>query len=498
MSQHQTRQRIDVGWYEDNVRVQEARKPFIRRARKVLQIGGLSGFPGMLSEQRMKANIDTRGYFTYPLLFYTAFPDVSLAQLRTLSLTGSYLFDYILGLDSILDNPAGAHAGTIFQNSLLQQEALSLLHTLFPAGTPFWRYFEDYFGHFIQATLQERARHHGLLTPYGEEDLQFIYAGKPAVGKACIAALALLGDREALIAPMTASHDAFHVGYQLIDDLQDWRIDYLRRQYSYPLVHAFLEAGWKERIESDAPPHLDEVARLLLESGAVEQTRSLVLAYFDKALSLLAVDMADGSWAAAIEQTRRIVETFEFDAEPPPIRSVSPTQTTETSVIEWAVDLDAERTATPIAACWLPWLDHARVPHVGKADIRSVQYTSLCQAGRAVTLGEALCHVGGAITDSWQRYPAHSLAVHLGISTGELAWCRRNGQWADGLLALSLDEQACLWTPNSAPSRYGWVPPGLTRYLGYRLVTDYASVTAAPEEAVPAEVLHHYRQQLIA
>ncbi len=72
--------------------------------------------------------------------------------------------------------------------------------------------------------LQERVRHYGLLTPYSEAELQFIYSGKPAIGKACIAALALLGGRKDLIAPLTTSHDHFHVAYQLIDDLQDWRL----------------------------------------------------------------------------------------------------------------------------------------------------------------------------------------------------------------------------------------------------------------------------------
>jgi len=445
----------------------------------------------------MKAGIDTSGYYTYPLLFYTAFPDVSLAQLRLLSLSGSYLFDYILCLDSILDNPAGSQAGSIFLSSMLQQEAFSLLYSLFPAGTPFWSYFNSYYEHFAQAMLQERVRHYGLLTPYSEAELQFIYSGKPAIGKACIAALALLGGRKDLIAPLTTSHDHFHVAYQLIDDLQDWRLDYQRRHYSYLLTYAFSEAGWKPRIESDQSPPADEVELLLQQIGVVEYTRALIFAYLDKAESVLEVNMAEGSWAAAIQQTRRHIEELQLGGEPPDITTPLPA----TTVLDWNASLDAQTTVTPVAPGWLPWLDRSRVPHVGARKIREAQQRALSQSGGATTIGEALCQVGLAIAYSQELCPEHNLALHLGISEGELEWCYRNEQWLDAIFSLCLEEPVCLWTPEIVPTPNplpGWIPPGVGRYLGYRLVRCYAYGAASSDALTTGYILRHYRHQLSA
>lgn len=494
MVNHARQDGTHLGWRDDNARVQAARQPFARRAQRLFQVGGMAGFCGLPSARRQAADVDTQGYYTYPLLFYTAFPEVSLAQLRTLSLAGSYLFDQILCQDSIIDDSHGANPATLLLAGMLQQEALALLYTLFPADSPFWRYFAGYQEHFTQAVLRECICHRFLLTPYSDEERLFIYGGKPALGKACMAALALLGDRPAAIPAFAASHDHFHVAYQLMDDLEDWRLDYRRGHYSYPLTWAFLQAGWQSKIESGPRPHPDQVARLLEETGTVAHVQEVALASLEQAERVLETGMADGSWRAAIQQTRRAVQQLRLREVPPP----APGPLGDPAARAWQAAVARATTATPIGASWLGWLDGSRTPHVPVAGIRAIQRKILGRLGGASTLGEALAQVGLAIAGSYARYPAHDLADHLGLTSAELAWCRRNRRWLDAMLALSLEEPPCLWTPATpAPRPAGWAPAGLGRFLGHALVQELMDDGVAPDQASPAQVLDHFRRQLI-
>lgn len=483
---------VHIGWRDDNLRVQDDRRPFDRRVKRLLRVEDMSLIIGLPSELRMAAGIETRSYYTYPLLFYTAFPDISLAQLQSLSVAGSYLFDYILCLDSILDHPTLCNTAILFLSGMLQREALSLLYPLFPADAPFWRYFDLYYEHFVQAILRERARHHCLVTPYAEDALRFIYSGKPAVAKACIAALGLLAGREDLIERFTASHDAFYVAFQLLDDLQDWRLDYQRRHYSYPLTDAFIQAGWQERVESEQRPGIAEVEDTLGRSGAVERSLALAMTYLDRAEQALAGNV-DNTWAAAIEQTRRNVQRFRLN-EPPPNAPAPASQ----NPLNW--DAEANAPAAPVAERWLTWLDHSRPPHIDDARILDAQREHLKTAGGASTLGEALCCVGQAVAASYRQYPDRPLAVHLGLSTGEFEWCLRNEQWLNAIVALHLDDPPRLWSMQAAPASDvfpGCVPPAAGRFMGYRLVEDYAGGALRAGELDIAQVLGHYRHQLI-
>ncbi|HDQ71773.1 MAG TPA: hypothetical protein ENN19_06710 [Chloroflexi bacterium] len=494
-----TSKKVQTSWYDENLLVQDAREPFVERIKNTLQVSDMPAIGGLPSEAGRKKE---HSYYTYPLLFYTAFPDVSLAQLRSLSLCGSFIFDHILCLDSTLDHPTACDAGTIFLASKLQHEALSLLHGLFPSESTFWNYFNAYYEQFFQTLLHERARHHCLVTPYSEDELRFVYAGKSAVAKGCVAALAILGDRQDLIAPLTASHDAFSVGLQLFDDLLDWQLDYHRSHYSYTLTQAFCEAGWRHHIESDQRPKPEEVRGLLQRSGVIEKILTLSLAYLDEAEAIVEDDtmieeMDEGSWMAAIRQLRQRIRRFHFDAEP-----IDESPSTHSS-IELSFDSSLDVVATPIAPGWIVWLDHSRVPRVNDAHILAAQHRFLCQSSHKVyKLGETLCQVGLAIASSNTLYPEQSPAEHVGMSEGEMEWCRRNDRWLDAILALSLDEPAQLWTPNdnsqSVTPFPGWMPPAVGRYIGYRLVQNYTNWAIGSNKPTPTEIMRYYRLRLIA
>jgi len=485
---------VHAGWQDDIVRVQDARRVFTRTIRRRLQVSGMPLLRALPSEQRVAAGIEAASYYSYPLLFYPYFPDVSLEQLRGLSVCGSYLFDYTLCLDTLLDRSASGDVGALLVSGMLQSEALSALHALFPPGTAFWRHFEAFTDHFTQAVLRERACHHCLVTPYSEAALQFIYSGKAAIAKGCIAAMASLGSRADLIERLVASHDAFYVAFQLLDDLQDWRVDYRRQHYSYPLTRAFSLAGWEAKVESEDRPEPEDVQALIEKTGLVEEVRALVATYLDRAAAPLA-GLPPSTWAAAIERTRQHGARAALAPSPAPPPSAAE--------VGAPLDWKASPVPAPVAPSWLGWLVPARRPRIDDERIREAQRTMLSRAKGTASLGEALCQVGLAIGASRQSIPG-GLGAHLGMAAGELEWCRRNDQWLYAVLAASLDEAPLLWAPETSAAigdASGWMPPAVGRYLGYRLVESYSSDSGRGRPLVEmpaAAILDHYRRQTVA
>ncbi|MFE9883311.1 hypothetical protein [Streptomyces sp. NPDC005784] len=488
-----------VGWRGDSALVEEDRRPLRRRVARLLQVDGLPATAGLPSERRIAVGVDPRIFYTYPLLFYTSFPDVSLAQLRALSTSGSYLFDYVLTLDEVLDRPSSCTGGSLLLGAALHREALHGLHTLLPPGSPFWGHFDRYFEHFCQAVLREEARHRGLLQPYPREELELVYSGKSAIAKACLAALAVLGGDERPLAWLEASHDSYYVAFQLADDLTDWRIDYERGHYSYPLTLAFLRAGWQRRVESGDRPPVPEVAELLARQGVVEEIRTLALEYLDRASGTVE-SMTDGSWPAAIRTTRERISSPAFSLGPPPGQpgTAAAPRGAEAGPVGWRGD--PQTPATPVAPSWWPWLDSRRAPSVPRPALLAEQLRTLDTAGPAHTTGEALCQVGLAIAASRRAFPQHGLAEHIGVSAAELDWLDQHGPWLDGLLALGLDEPPEPWhpdrlsTPGTAP---GWVPPAVGRYLGHRLVAQCAQERLPGPAPTVDALLRSYRSHSV-
>ncbi|MGW4636962.1 hypothetical protein ACWEN6_00460 [Sphaerisporangium sp. NPDC004334] len=489
------KQETHVGWQGDNVLVHDARRPITRRLRRALSVDGLPAAGAPPSERRIAAGVDTRGFSTYPLLFYGAFPNVSLAGLRALCTCGSLLFDHVLCLDQLCDRPSPDDSGTLLLSTALYREALGMLHELFPAGSRFWTCFDRNYEHFSRAMLAEGARHRDLVTPYPPDDLEMIYSGKSAVAKSCLAALSALDGNQQVIETLEASHDLFYIGFQLADDLDDWRADYERRMYTYPLTRAFLSAGWRGRVESGARPSAEEVGDLLARSGAAEETRALALRYLARAQAAASGLEVDG-WSGAIRNAHRRISEMRFDGTRPAEADGEPAVEPAPGAgirMRWSGGRAAD---APIARTWYPWLAPAREPRVTDQDILREQAGILAEGQGVHSLSEALYDVGRAVHASLRAFPGRGLEAHLGVSAAELAWLRRHDAWLDGLLADGLDEPPELWTPAERSS--GWAPPAVGRYLGYRLISDCAGEPAAAAPPSMDAVFRHHRTRSIA
>ncbi len=262
------------------------------------------------------------------------------------------------------------------------------------------------------------------------------------------------------------------------------------------LTRAFQLAGWERPLEAGDGPSVSDVGDLLSRSGVVEEVRALALTFFNRAESTVD-DMAQGSWLAAIRHTRERVASFQFH----PAAEAAPAHQPRPAGAGSSFWNGTPGIVVPVARAWRAWLDRTREPRVAAASLVAEQQRVLHESGAASTVGTALCQVGLAIHASMRRFPEQDLAAHVGMSAGELEWCRRNDTWLKALLALSIDYPPELWTvadPVPPGPFVGWVPPAVGRYLGYRMVAYCARAVPGAAQPTVSTVLEHHRRHLVA
>ena len=244
-------------------------------------------------------------YHYYPFFFIDELPQISVEKVRQVALAGYIYTQHLFRLDALIDRDIGEHdparCKTFLQAALLHEKSLNILHSLFAPDSPFWHYLDIYHKEFSRAVFLEGAKHVGRISPYPDEERQQIARGKSAMAKVSVAALAILAQDEAKIAPLTTSQDWAAEGLQLYDDVNDWKRDYRKKSYSYPLTRIITEGGFESKMVDGTPPDAKTIGQVLYYSGFAQNLLEHVENCYQEALCSI-----DGlncpNWVAYVEQ----------------------------------------------------------------------------------------------------------------------------------------------------------------------------------------------------
>ncbi len=102
----------------------------------------------------------------------------------------------------------------------------------FHSGHFFWALFEKYLGEFVSASLWEKREHCGKMCNYAAPDL-VKYGHKFSLLKISAAGVCLAGNEVEKIETISNLIDNYHIGYQLHDDVLDWKEDLPKENYTY-------------------------------------------------------------------------------------------------------------------------------------------------------------------------------------------------------------------------------------------------------------------------
>lgn len=237
-------------------------------------------------EFQRKHDEDILFYLKFPYLFYELYSQVPLKQYDQLAISQYLYLSHVLMFDHLMDGKLLLEPQIAYWTNSAYQRIVSILSNLFPAASPFWTYFEKCRIENVQALTLERVRHTYLVSEYSDQEKIFIFSGKSSMAKAGLAALAYLSQQDISDA-VALSCEAFHVGLQLIDNLQDWRSDYRDHLYTPLLTQVLLANHLANEAESGQRIDVNKIGSLIYGQGHALETLKDATNTFQ--LALLAV-----------------------------------------------------------------------------------------------------------------------------------------------------------------------------------------------------------------
>ena len=160
-----------------------------------------------------------------PYVFQSCFP-VEPERLRTLSYALTLLGLYSMAEDKSIDSQIDPSLAQGLLATSLYVEFLNTLHELFPAGSDFWPYHDKFLREHQMAEIEDQKRT-GITRRMRERKYCSIVKAKAAPLKLAVCGMSILSGRKEHMIQLMRSFDNWIIGYQLHDDVVDWREDYL-------------------------------------------------------------------------------------------------------------------------------------------------------------------------------------------------------------------------------------------------------------------------------
>ncbi len=253
-------------------------------------------------------------YYFYPWLFSDAFPEIDKKDLDVLCEIAQLYAESLIEFDKVIDNqlqyPEIMQTVTMISSQYKLSITIRKLAQLFDSTNPFWKRFDQLFSNYILQVLGEKTDISLKVPPLQEMERSAI--DKVALAKIITAAMSELTGKKEILSKLEKSQDLFAVGYQLYDDVKDWRKDYRSGQYSYLLKKAFSEFCIVNETKDIKLPPTDDFGRHLFISDIIPDTLELAAVYLNRAEDVV-IKINCSKWISWIELHKRNILNLRSD-----------------------------------------------------------------------------------------------------------------------------------------------------------------------------------------
>lgn len=243
--------------------------------------------PKMLSEHHL--------YLHLISYLAPAFPQISAAQLESLSLSSYLYFRFLLSFDQLIDT-SHFSLGEMRLSFEFYEKALRGLAALYPEGSPFWEQFSTLKSRYFNSVISEKKGSHKKeeMTP---ALFQEIAIGKSAMSLAAVDSLYCLAGSTSRRDELIDCISQLHIGLQYMDDIDDFKLDFKEGQWTYPmsLTQMYLK---QNGIVTQDPALLHTY---LYVSGIAQKNLGLAIEHFEKS-ALIASSAGLSSFASFLEK----------------------------------------------------------------------------------------------------------------------------------------------------------------------------------------------------
>lgn len=185
-------------------------------------------------------------YLVFPFYFANNFKNIKETDVYALSLCGNLYHTYLMMIDNFIDNKLDNVS--IIPLQKLHETAILKIVDLFPPKSLFWVYFHLYRERYALGMKKEYEKTNKDNSSYSYTELEEITKAKCAFTKCSTAGLLILSGMESKNDPFIKTQDEYHIGLQILDDIQDWREDYRNNNKSYLLHQVFSDMEFIKKL----------------------------------------------------------------------------------------------------------------------------------------------------------------------------------------------------------------------------------------------------------
>lgn len=241
-------------------------------------------------------------YRYYPRLFHKYFQGVESNLVNQLSQAGYFYYHSTLLTDALIDD---RQFGNLPAISMLQEQTVKMLTSIYGKNSEFWDYWNQRRQEYFSAVEMENKLDYSSKVNLAE--FESLADKKSAFGKIAIDCLYLLSNKsdEKLYNLLLRSHYFFSVGFQLYDDVKDFKEDFTKGQFNWGL--------YQLRKKKYSNKYMGDVAtlnKLFFINGIAQKIMQQSIEYFRKAIQILEDIEVDSEWKEVIFEMQQTIERY--------------------------------------------------------------------------------------------------------------------------------------------------------------------------------------------
>jgi hypothetical protein len=250
--------------------------------------------------EKLKSTDSSPKYYrNYPRLFQAYFPNVQEQYVNELCDAGYLYYRSILMVDSLFDDKKISNAPLIFH---LQEETIKILTSIYGRDSEFWKFWQLRKNEYYEAVAIEKKLTHENAHRSVYEDLA---DKKSAFGKIAIDSLFVLYGKKdnELHESLLKSHALFSVGFQLYDDVKDFREDIDRNQFNWAVYTLSQQVNFAEY-------DVNTLNKYLYIKGVGQELLQKSMTFFDKAIDILKPYNIESEWISTVQDMRTTISLY--------------------------------------------------------------------------------------------------------------------------------------------------------------------------------------------
>lgn len=242
-------------------------------------------------------------YYEYPQLFWAYYSGIKQDIINKLSIAGFLYYQSTLFADVLIDEKDLSKFPLI---SISQEEAIKILTSVFGLQSDFWKRWNQRRGEYFKAVAIEKQLYVQETVDFKEYEILADF--KSAFGKVAVDCLQIYSadnSNDEIYESLLLSHKYFSIGFQLYDDVKDFKEDFEKRQFNWAVFQ--FKNRYRDEFEN---LDIKMCNKLLFIRGLAQDILKKAIVYFDKALYAIENYRINSKWGETIEKTKGEINNY--------------------------------------------------------------------------------------------------------------------------------------------------------------------------------------------